>query len=463
MTPELRASVIGISYFISAFLFIVGLKQMTTPPTARRGNIIAALAMTLAFVVTLLDPHVERYGLIALGTLIGGVGGGIWARKVKMTEMPQMVALFNGMGGGTAALVSVGEYMAGETASAGIILSAVLGTAIGALSFSGSLAAFGKLQELLPDRPLKYPGQMAINALLLLASIALGALLVVGRGDTTHLVLVAAIAFVLGILAVLPIGGADMPVVIAILNSATGVAAALTGFVLNNQILIVAGALVGASGTLLTFLMARAMNRPVSNVLFGAFGAVAATGAGGSTKVAGRVRETSADDVAVAMAYSRQVVIVPGYGLAVAQAQQTVRELSEELGKRGVTVKFAIHPVAGRMPGHMNVVLADANISYEQLWEMEAINGEFGNTDTVLVIGANDVVNPAAKTDPQSPIYGMPILEVEKARNVVVLKRSMNPGFAGIDNELFYKPNTSMLFGDAKQSLTKLLAALKLN
>ena len=458
-----RESIIGISYFISAFLFIVGLKQMTTPPTARRGNMIAAAAMALALVVTLLDAHVQRYGLILLGIAIGGIGGSVWARKVKMTAMPQMVALFNGMGGGTAALVSIGEYMNGEAASPGIILSAVLGTAIGALSFSGSLAAFGKLQELLPDRPLKYPGQMTINALLVLGTVVLGAGLTAGQGSTSLLIGVAALAFVLGITAVLPIGGADMPVVIAILNSATGIAAALTGFVLNNQILIVAGALVGASGTLLTFLMARAMNRPVSNVLFGAFGAVSAAAGGGSGKVAGRVRETSADDVAIAMAYSRQVVIVPGYGLAVAQAQQTVRELSEELGKRGVTVKFAIHPVAGRMPGHMNVVLADANISYEQLWEMEAINGEFGNTDTVLVIGANDVVNPAAKTDPQSPIYGMPILEVEKARNVVVLKRSMNPGFAGIDNELFYKPNTSMLFGDAKKSLTNLLAALKLN
>jgi NAD(P) transhydrogenase subunit beta len=462
MNPELRLSIIGISYFISAFLFILGLKQMTAPATARRGNLIAAAAMAVAVLATLLDQHVARFGWIAAGILLGGAAGTYWARTVKMTAMPQMVALFNGMGGGTAALVSIAEYMKSDAQGYGTIISAAAGTAIGALSFSGSLAAFGKLQELLPDRPVRFSGQMALNALLSLLAVALGVAVTLGYGGTRSLVLIGVIALVLGILTVLPIGGADMPVVVSILNSCTGVAAALTGFVLNNQILIVAGALVGASGTLLTILMAHAMNRSITNVLFGAFGAVTVAPASDG-KVVGRVRETSADDVAIAMAYSRSVVIVPGYGLAVAQAQQTVRELAEELTKRGVTVKFAIHPVAGRMPGHMNVVLADANIPYDQLWEMETINGEFGGTDTVLVIGANDVVNPAAKTDPSSPIYGMPILDVEKARNVVVLKRSMNPGFAGIDNELFYRQNTSMLFGDARASLIKLLAALKLN
>ena len=456
-------SVIGVTYFVAALLFVVSLKQMTAPPTARRGNLIAAVAMTLAVGVTLLDSQVRQLGLIALAIAIGGIGGTIWARRVKMTQMPQMVALFNGMGGGTAALVSIGEYLNGEVLTAGIILSAVLSTALGAISFSGSLAAFGKLQELLPDRPLRYPGQMLFNALLFVAIAIIGAMMVSGRGDTSLLIVSAILAFTLGITAVLPIGGADMPVVIAILNSATGIAAALTGFVLHNQILIVAGALVGASGTLLTILMARAMNRPVTNVLFGAFGAMNQAASTGNGRTPGRVRDTSAEDVAIAMAYSRQVVIVPGYGLAVAQAQQTLQELSQELVTRGVIVKFAIHPVAGRMPGHMNVVLADANVSYDQLWEMDAINGEFAGTDTVLVIGANDVVNPAARHDPASPIYGMPILDVDKARNVIVLKRSMNPGFAGIDNELFYRPNTSMLFGDAKQSLARLLAALKAN
>jgi H+-translocating NAD(P) transhydrogenase subunit beta len=460
MTNELRYSIIGGAYFISAFMFILGLKQMTAPPTARRGNMLGALAMLIAVGVTLLDPSVGRFGWIFLGILIGGVAGTYWARKVEMTEMPQMVALFNGMGGGTAALVSIAEFMKAGHMTKGIILSAALGTAMGALSFSGSLAAFGKLQGLLPDRPLKYSGQMILNALLLSAMIVLATLMILGASGTPAMLGVALATLLLGVLAVLPIGGADMPVVIALLNSCTGVASALTGFVLNNQILIVAGALVGASGTLLTFLMARAMNRPVSNVLFGAFGTVSAAG-GAAAKTAGRVRETTAEDTAIAMIYSRQVIVVPGYGLAVAQAQQLVRELADELGSRGVTVKFAIHPVAGRMPGHMNVVLADANIPYQQLVEMDDINGEFGSTDVVLVIGANDVVNPAAKNDPTSPIYGMPILDAEKARNVVVMKRSMNPGFAGIDNELFYRPNTAMLFGDAKASLTKLVHAVK--
>ena len=462
MTESLRLSVIGGSYFVSAFLFILGLKQMTAPPSARRGNLIAAAAMLIALAATMLDPAIRNFGWIIAAVAVGGIGGSLWARKVAMTEMPQMVALFNGMGGGTAALVSIAEFMKGNASSMGLALSAVLGTAIGALSFSGSLAAFGKLQELLPDRPVRFRGQMIVNAGLLLAVLATGALVTIGQAGVGVLVVVSAVALIIGVTAVLPIGGADMPVVIALLNSCTGVAAALTGFVLENQILIVAGALVGASGTLLTLLMGRAMNRPISNVLFGAFGSVHA-GEAAATKSAGRIKETSADDVAVAMAYSRQVVIVPGYGLAVANAQRTVRELADELAKRGVTVKFAIHPVAGRMPGHMNVVLADADVPYEQLWEMEMINGEFSATDTVLVIGANDVVNPAAKTDPASPIYGMPILDVEKAQNVVVLKRSMNPGFAGIDNELFYRRNTSMLFGDARASLAKLLNALRMN
>jgi proton-translocating NAD(P)+ transhydrogenase subunit beta len=458
-----RFTVLNLAYFVSAFLFIFGLKRMSTPPTARSGNTIAALAMGLALVATFLDPAVRNLGIIGLGLLIGAAVGIFFGRTVKMTAMPQMVALFNGTGGGTAALVSIAEFMKrGHADSMGVVFSAVLGAIIGALSFTGSIVAFAKLQELLSDRPLRFPGQMLFNGLLTAVTLLLGTLVVTGSQGTSTLVLVTLLAGLLGALVVLPIGGADMPVVIALLNSATGIAAALTGFVLENQILIVAGALVGASGTLLTILMARAMNRPISNVLFSGFGTVSTT-ALGNGRIAGSIKEASADDVAVALVYSRNVVIVPGYGLAVAQAQQTVRELSDELAKRGVSVRYAIHPVAGRMPGHMNVVLADANVPYEQLSEMDSINGEFPNTDVVLVIGANDVVNPAARTDPSSPIYGMPILDVDRAKNVIVLKRSMNPGFAGIDNELFYRDNTRMLFGDARASLNRLVTAVKLN
>ncbi|MGH7466734.1 MAG: NAD(P)(+) transhydrogenase (Re/Si-specific) subunit beta [Longimicrobiales bacterium] len=458
-----RDTVIAISYFISAFLFIFGLKRMSAPPTARSGNGLAAVAMALALAATFLDSNVGNLGIIAVGMLVGAAIGIYYGRTVKMTAMPQMVALFNGMGGGTAALVSVAEFMKGtHTGSAGVIFSAVLGAIIGALSFTGSIVAFGKLQELLSERPVRFPGQMMFNGVLAAVTVLLGVLIVAGMGGTRAVVAVTLLAGLLGVLVVLPIGGADMPVVIALLNSATGIAAALTGFVLENQILIVAGALVGASGTLLTILMARAMNRPISNVLFSGFGTVSVAAAGNG-RFQGSIREASAEDVAVALVYSRSVVIVPGYGLAVAQAQQTVRELSDELIKRGVTVRYAIHPVAGRMPGHMNVVLADANVPYEQLTEMDSINGEFPNTDVVLVIGANDVVNPAARSDRSSPIYGMPILNVDRAKNVIVLKRSMNPGFAGIDNELFYRDNTRMLFGDARASLNRLVSAVKLN
>jgi NAD(P) transhydrogenase subunit beta len=421
--------------------------------------------MGIAIVATFLDPTVSRIGLIIIALLIGGVGGAVWARKVAMTAMPQMVALLNGVGGATVALIAVAESLTGEVEGAAIAFSAALGTAIGSLSFGGSVAAWGKLQGVLPDQPLRYPGQMMVNALLLLGGLALTIASSMSIGGSTGFVALALALMLLGVLAVLPIGGADMPVVIAILNSCTGVAAALTGFVFGNQILIVAGALVGASGSFLTLLMARAMNRPISNVLFGAFGSAgAAAGAGsGAGPGGGTMRTTSAEDVATAMAFSREVVIVPGYGLAVAQAQQGVKQLADELTRRGVNVRFAIHPVAGRMPGHMNVVLADADVPYDQLWEMEAINDDFPSTDTVLVIGANDVVNPAAKNDPTSPIYGMPILEVENAKNVVILKRSTKPGFAGIDNELFYRRNTAMLFGDAKASVTALLTALREN
>ncbi len=461
---DLRASVIAVSYIVAAVLFIFGLKRMTSPATARSGNRLAAVGMALALVATLLDHQIISYWTIALGTLIGGVMGVYFARTVQMTAMPQMVALFNGMGGATAALVSVAEFLrltrAGETIGIGESTSIALGTIIGAISFTGSIIAFGKLQEILPGRPLQFPLQRVINGLILLSVIALGIAVVAGGGPTQLWALFGA-ALVLGAMFVLPIGGGDMPVVISILNSLTGLAAALTGFVLHNQMLVVAGVLVGASGTLLTLLMSRAMNRSVGNVLFGAFGAAGSDAATASTSVQRTVRQTTPEDTAIALAYARSVVIVPGYGLAVAEAQHTVRELATDLEKRGVDVKYAIHPVAGRMPGHMNVLLAEANVPYDQLLEMDQVNGEFPQTDVVLVVGANDVVNPAARDDPSSPIYGMPILDVDRARNIIVLKRSMGHGFAGIDNALFYHEKTRMLFGDARQSLTQVGQALK--
>ena len=462
---DLRESVIAISYIVAAMLFIFGLKQLSSPSTARAGNRLAAMGMALALGATLLDRQILSYWSIALGTFIGAVMGIYFARTVQMTAMPQMVALFNGMGGATAALVSVAEFLrlsrSAELVGKGEATSIVLGTIIGAISFTGSLIAFGKLQELLSGKPLQFPLQRAMNALTLIAIFALGAWVVMGSGGAFALWIVFAASLFLGAMFVLPIGGGDMPVVISILNSLTGLAAALTGFVLHNQMLVVAGVLVGASGTLLTLLMSTAMNRSVANVLFGAFGASGSGAAAADTGVQRTVRQTTTEDTAIALAYARTVVIVPGYGLAVAEAQHTVRELATDLEKRGVNVKYAIHPVAGRIPGHMNVLLAEANVPYDQLLEMDQVNGEFPQTDVVLVVGANDVVNPAARDDPASPIYGMPILDVDRARNIIVLKRSMGHGFAGIDNALFYHEKTRMLFGDARQSLTEVGQALK--
>jgi H+-translocating NAD(P) transhydrogenase subunit beta len=462
---DFRASVIALSYIVAAVLFIFGLKQLSSPSTARSGNRLAAIGMALALGATLLDRQIVSFWTIVVGTVVGAVIGIYFARTVQMTAMPQMVALFNGMGGATAALVSVAEFLRlsarGDAIGVGEATSIVLGTAIGAISFTGSIIAFGKLQEILSGKPLQFPLQRVVNALILLSVLALGVLVVVGGGGPAALWLVFAAALLLGAMFVLPIGGGDMPVVISILNSLTGLAAALTGFVLHNQMLVVAGVLVGASGTLLTLLMSTAMNRSVANVLFGAFGAASSSAAVASTSVGHTVRQTTPEDTAIALAYARSVVIVPGYGLAVAEAQHTVRELATDLEKRGVSVKYAIHPVAGRMPGHMNVLLAEANVPYDQLLEMDQVNGEFPQTDVVLVVGANDVVNPAARDDPSSPIYGMPILDVDRARNIIVLKRSMGHGFAGIDNALFYHEKTRMLFGDARQSLTQVGQALK--
>lgn len=461
---DLRASVIAVSYIVASVLFIFGLKQLSSPSTARSGNRLAAIGMALALAATLIDRQIISFWTIAIGTLIGAAMGIYFGRTVQMTAMPQMVALFNGMGGATAALVSVAEYLRlsghGEVIGVGEATSIVLGTAIGAISFTGSIIAFGKLQEILPGKPLQFPLQRLVNGVVLLAVVALGVMVVMGSPTSTMWLLFAA-ALLLGAMFVLPIGGGDMPVVISILNSLTGLAAALTGFVLHNQMLVVAGVLVGASGTLLTLLMSTAMNRSVGNVLFGAFGAGGSAAGAQASTVARSVRQTTPEDTAIALAYARNVVVVPGYGLAVAEAQHTVRELATDLEKRGVNVKYAIHPVAGRMPGHMNVLLAEANVPYDQLLEMDQVNGQFPQTDVVLVVGANDVVNPAARDDPSSPIYGMPILDVDRAHNIIVLKRSMGHGFAGIDNALFYHEKTRMLFGDARQSLTQIGQALK--
>ena len=462
---DARETIIAIAYIVSAVLFIFGLKRLSSPATARSGNQLAAFGMGIALAATLLDRQILSFWTIAIGTLLGAGIGTYFARTVQMTAMPQMVALFNGMGGATAALVSVAEYIRlsniGTVIGSGEAASIVLGTIIGAISFTGSLIAFGKLQEILPGRPIQFPLQSLLNGLVLVAILAIGAMIVVGNTGKTGLWGLFALALALGVMFVLPIGGGDMPVVISILNSLTGLAAALTGLVLHNQMLVVAGVLVGASGTLLTLLMSTAMNRSVGNVLFGAFGGAPSAEGGSAAAVTKPIKQTTAEDTAIALAYARSVVIVPGYGLAVAEAQHTVRELATDLEKRGVDVKYAIHPVAGRMPGHMNVLLAEANVPYDQLLEMDQVNGDFAQTDVVLVVGANDVVNPAARDDPSSPIYGMPILDVDKARNIIVLKRSMGHGFAGIENALFYDDKTRMLFGDARKSLTQVAEALK--
>jgi NAD(P) transhydrogenase subunit beta len=453
-----------VAYLVTAILFIVGLKFLSSPKSARRGNILAMIGMLIAVLATCFDSHILTWTDIIIGGVIGAPIGFISARLVKMTAMPQMVALFNGAGGGAAALVSSGEFLklgASTTPSMAELLPIVLSCIIGSVSFSGSIIAFAKLQELMTGRPVTYPGQQVVNAIVVLAIVGLaGYVLAVSAVPTMFLGLVIA-ALLLGVLSVLPIGGADMPVVISLLNSFTGLAVAITGFALNNTVLIISGTLVGASGTFLTMAMATAMNRSLANVLFGAFGSVKPLGAPGATASGGgTVRSASAEDVATLLAYSRSVIIAPGYGMAVAQAQHAVRELTQNLEKRGVDVKFAIHPVAGRMPGHMNVLLAEANVPYDQLKEMDEINPQFEHADVALVIGANDVTNPAARNVANSPIYGMPILDVDKAANVVVLKRSMNPGFAGIDNPLYENPKTMMLFGDAKDSVSKLAAGV---
>jgi len=459
-----RTDWISLAYIVTIVCFILALRFLSDPAHARKGNWIGAFGMAVAIVATFFQPGLKNIASIIIVMAIAAPIGAYAARAVKMTAMPQMVALFNGVGGGAAALISLADFHERAPAPDRLALSTsiavVLSALIGSISFMGSLVAFAKLQELIGGRPIQYPGQQYGNLGLIAVIAGLGIAIVAGYEHLWVLVVIIVLSLAFGALFVLPIGGADMPVVIALLNAFTGVATALTGFVLHQNVLIVSGMLVGASGTLLTLMMARAMGRSVANVLFGAFGTLQVTAAEVEA-AGGAVRPTTPEDVAVMLAYGQRVVIVPGYGLAVAQAQHAVRELATELEKRGVDVKYAIHPVAGRMPGHMNVLLAEANVPYDQLKEMDEINPAFDQTDVALVIGANDVTNPAARSDTSSPIYGMPILNVDHAHNVVVLKRSMNPGFAGIDNPLFVDPKTVMLFGDAKASVEKLVSAVK--
>lgn len=466
----MELNLLVLCYLIGSVTFIVGLKMLSNPASARNGNILAAAGMLIAILGTIFlyeeNGHkLGNYTWIFAALAIGSVAGTLMAKRVQMTAMPEMVSLFNGMGGACAALISVIEFRhlvhTSDVASIdqSSLLIIMLGLIIGTVSFAGSMIAWGKLNGSIKDFAFK--GQHIINIVLLLMTLLLAGHNIINRPEQMELFFygVVALALVYGIFFVLPIGGADMPVVISLLNSFTGVAAACGGFLYDNKVMLTGGILVGAAGTLLTILMCKAMNRSLQNVLIGSFGG--GTTAGGATQVGGTYKEVTLSDAAVVMSYANKVMIVPGYGLAVAQAQHVCHELEKTLEAKGVEVKYAIHPVAGRMPGHMNVLLAEADVSYEKLLEMELANEEFKNTDVVLILGANDVVNPAAKSDPSSPIYGMPILEVEEAKHVIVNKRSMKPGYAGIENQLFFQPKTSMLFGDAKKALQDLLAEVR--
>ncbi len=459
---------IELSYLVAAILFIVGLKQLSSPATARQGNFLAGVGMVIAIIATLLDHHIVSYGLIAVALVIGSIIGLIGAEKVPMTAMPQMVGIFNGLGGAASALVAIGEYWrlleGGGPIGFDAILIAILGVLIGGVTFTGSVLAFAKLQELVSGSPVTFPFQQPFNFLLLLTFLGGSVYLFFNPASPDVFLTLVIISLIFGALFVLPIGGGDMPVVISLLNSFSGIAASVVGFILGNSMLIIAGALVGASGIILTQIMCKAMNRSLASVLFGAFGGEKAGAEGGAASGGPSDKTVHAIDVeegAMMLGYARSVVIVPGYGMAVAQAQHTVRELAENLEKMGVEVKYAIHPVAGRMPGHMNVLLAEANVPYPQLYDMEDINPEFERVDVALIIGANDVVNPAARHDASSPIYGMPILDVDRAQHTIVIKRSMRSGFAGVENELFYNPKTFMLFGSAQEVVARLVSGVK--
>lgn len=455
-----ETQILQIIYLVSAVLFILGLKMLASPVTARRGNLISAIGMLIAILATLLSKDIISYRLAIAGIVIGAVVGSFIAITVKMTAMPQMVGVLNGFGGIASALVAIVEFLRTqpESLTTSFTISVILSILIGLVTFTGSMVAAGKLQGIVPGRPIVFPYNQLMNMLLLGVIIVLGSMLVIHPDKLHILIMLISLSSILGILTVIPIGGADMPVVICLLNSYSGLAASATGFVLHNIGLIITGALVGASGIILTGIMLRAMNRSVTNVLFGAFGTEGAVLSGAEKR---NVKSYSPEDAAIVLDSAQLVIIVPGYGMAVSQAQHAVRDLANVLEKKGITVKYAIHPVAGRMPGHMNVLLAEANVPYSKQFTMEEINPEFEHCDVALVIGANDVVNPAAKNQKHSPIYGMPILEVDKAKTVMVFKRSLNPGFAGIDNELFYLDRTMMIFGDAKESISQVTQALK--
>ncbi len=451
-------------YLLASISYILGLKMLGHPETARKGNLIAAAGMTLAIFGTIFlyqgKVPVLIYSLIATAIIIGTIIGWIVAKKVDMTKMPELVSIFNGMGGASAALIGLIEFhhYTGNQLS---ILTIIAAMVIGSVSFSGSMIAWAKLNGTLRN-PIRLPKYNIINNIFLIVILAFGAYIIIsGTDNQIYVYLLFFAALLYGILFVIPIGGADMPVVISLLNSFTGLAAAFGGFLYGNMVMLTGGILVGSAGTILTLAMCKAMNRPLSNVIFGAFGESNNSAIASNSKIKGSIKEASPSDVAILMNYSQKVIIVPGYGLAVAQAQHVIHELEQLLTSKGIDVKYAIHPVAGRMPGHMNVLLAETNVDYDKLIEMENINPEFQSTDVVFVVGANDVVNPAAHNDPSSPIYGMPILDVENAKHIIVNKRSMKPGYAGIENELFYNQKTSMLFGDAKDALTKLLNELK--
>ncbi|MBD1214636.1 MAG: NAD(P)(+) transhydrogenase (Re/Si-specific) subunit beta [Dolichospermum circinale Clear-D4] len=457
---------IQLTYLVAASLFILGLKKLGSPASARNGNLVAAVGMLLAIVATLLDQKVLNYEMILVGLAIGSVIGTVIAYKVQMTEMPQMVGLLNGLGGASSALIAVAEFWrlldSSQPIPLDVNISMLLDVLIGGVTLTGSFLAFAKLQGLVSGTPITFPLQQPVNLFLLGSYLAGSAYLIITPDSLPVFLGVVAVSLVLGVMFVLPIGGGDMPVVISLLNSLSGVAAAAAGFVVMNNMLIIAGALVGASGIILTEIMCKAMNRSLFSVLFSAFGSVS-TATGGAAAGASNqpVRSIDPEEGAMMLGYARSVVIVPGYGMAVAQAQHSVRELADQLERMGVDVKYAIHPVAGRMPGHMNVLLAEANVAYTQLYDMEDINPQFEQADVALVIGANDVVNPAARSDKNSPIYGMPILEVDRAKQTIVIKRGMSAGFAGVDNELFYKDKTTMLFGSAKDMVAKLVSEVK--
>lgn len=469
----MELNLLTICYLIGSITFILGLKMLSNPSSARKGNLVAAAGMAIAIAGTIFlyeqdGEKLHNYGWIFGGLAIGGIIGTLAAKKVKMTAMPEMVSLFNGMGGACAALISLVEFnhLSKQLANNSVETSAiqptvliiVLGLLIGSVSFAGSMIAWGKLNGRVKD--LSFTGQNILNLLILFIAVGAAVMLVIHPEYSILLYAILALSLIYGVMFVMPIGGADMPVVISLLNSFTGVAAACGGFLYNNKVMLTGGILVGAAGTLLTILMCKAMNRSLQNVLIGSFGGNKSVAAEGG-KQQGAYKEISLSDAAMVMSYANKVMIVPGYGLAVAQAQHVCHELEKILEEKGVEVRYAIHPVAGRMPGHMNVLLAEADVSYDRLLEMENANDEFKTTDVVLILGANDVVNPAAKNDPASPIYGMPILEVEMAKTVIVNKRSMKPGYAGIENDLFFQPKTSMLFGDAKKVLQDLCAEVK--